>query len=347
MSRILYSKIQVNESIKKKNNKKQYKMDQIEYGLNRKHYKNSYPKRKPLNLSLDDSEENNNNVRLETDIEDKSSKGLEDKDYTRYQDLYDEDFFEEDDYAIEKEHKNKVGKVIVEDCKIKVTSEVLPLCENIPHTCEVTVGPVIVKIPVVLAECTVTITSMSSLGLEDFVLEINPIRKSVYLNQCNFIPEIEDGKYNTGIIFLEGFIRKNIEYTIKDHNQKGVSCLKVKNITVNVPFKCTTRVTFKTLPMFKSNTYQDVEKALENNEEYVTGRDIQEQGFRMIEFFNEKVFCQLISAEIVESDILENTIDSECKKTLEQGFHRITESVVIFLTIRLLQNQQVEILRRN
>jgi hypothetical protein len=250
----------------------------------------------------------------------------------------------------EENHKNQVDEITIVNCKTTVTSQMLPLCENIPYTSEVTVEPVTVKIPVVLTECTVTITAKSSLKLEDSVLEIKHIRKNVYLNQCKLISNTEGDKPNTGILFIDGFIKKNIEYTSKNHNDKEVSCGKVKYATVKVPFKCSTRVTFKTQPKFKTNTSEDeVEilqtsiKVLDPCEEDITGRDIREQSFKIIEFFNEKVFCELISAEIVESDILENPINKECKTTLEQAFHNITENVVLFLTIKLLQNQNVVI----
>lgn len=246
-------------------------------------------------------------------------------------------------------HKNKMDKATIVDYKTMVTSEMLPLCENIPHTSEVTVEPVTVKIPVVLTECTVTITVKSSVKLEDVVLEIKHIRKNVYLNQCKLIPNSEDGKPNTGVLFLDGFIRKNIEYTTKRHNNRA-SCGKVKHATVKVPFKCATRVTFKLRPKFKPNAPQDEVEILQTNikvfdpcEEDITGRDIREQSFKIIEFFNEKVFCELISAEIIETDILENPINKECETPLEQAFHDITENAVLYLTIKLLQNQYVEI----
>ena len=186
----------------------------------------------------------------------------------------------------------------------------MPLCENIPHTSDVTAGPVTVKIPVVLTECNITITVQSSIKLEDIVLEIKHIKKNAYLNQCKLIPSSENDKPNKGILFLAGFIRKNIEYSAKEHNDKGVLCGKLKHATVNVPFKCTTRVTFKTPPKFKATTPEDEVEILQTNieacnpcEEGITGRDIREQNFRLIEFFNEKVFCELISAEFIESDI--------------------------------------------
>ena len=216
------------------------------------------------------------------------------------------------------------------------------------HTSDITTSFVTVKIPVVLTECSITLTIQSSLKLEDDVLEIKHVRKNVSLNQCKLIPNSGNDKPNTGILFLAGFIRSNIEYSTKECNDKEVLRGKLKHATVNDPFECTTRVTFNTPPKFKATTSQDEVEILNTSievcntyEKEITGRDIREQSFRSIEFFNEKVFCELISAEFVESDILDNLKNKEFKSPLEQTFHDITEKVVLFLTIELLQNQDV------
>ena len=246
--------------------------------------------------------------------------------------------------------KNQKNKCSIDNCKAKFSSETLPLCENIPHTSDVTTGPITVRIPVVLTECNIIITVQSSIKLEDIVLEIKHIKKNVFLNQCKLIPNSEDDKPNTGILFLAGFIRKNIEYFAKEHNDKGVLYGKLKHATVDVPFKCTTKVTFKTPPKFKATTYEDEVEILQTNidvcnpcEEGIAGRDTREQNFRLIEFFNEKVFCELISAEFVESDIFKNSTNKECNLSHEQTVHDITEKLALFLTIKLLQNQNVVI----
>ncbi|MDR3597368.1 CsxC family protein [Clostridium sp.] len=244
--------------------------------------------------------------------------------------------------------KIQEDKCNIEICETTVSSETLPICENSPHTSDVTAGPVIVKLPVVLTECSITITVESLLKLEDTVLEIKHIRKNAYLNQCKLIPNSENGQPNTGILFLAGFIRKNIEYFNKEHNHKGTVNGRLKHATVNVPFKCTTRVTFNTPPKFKINTPQNKVEILQSDVGVcnpcggISGRDIREQNFRLIEFFNEKVFCELISAEFIESDILENpTNKKECKSHHEQAFHDINEKLILLLTIKLLQNQNV------
>lgn len=290
---------------------------------NIKNDKNNHPEKKLLNSETDSAKKNNDNTTAQKDV----SKDI---------------------------HNDQVDEAKIVRCKTMITAKVLPLCDNIPHTPEVTVEPVIVKIPVVLTECTVSITVMSSLRLEDAILEIERIKENVYLEQCEFIPNSEGGMPGTGVLFINGFIRKNIEYTAKSHNDKGISCGKVKHVTVKVPFNCATRVAFNTLPKFKPNISNCEVEILQTSidasnlcEENIISPDVREQNFKIIEFFNEKVFCELVSAEIIESDIIESKINKECKTPSDQATHNITEKIVLSLTIKLLQNQNVEISGKN
>ena len=301
---------------------------------------------------------------LEKDVEEKEQDlfkdiPLQNKDYIRFEGVNNENIIEGNHKTIAKEefYKNTYNYQVEEDtlekCKATVTSVMLPLCENNPHNSKVIEDTVTVKIPVVLTESTVTITIESSLKLEDAVLQIKHIRKNVYLNHCKLISNSEGGKHNTEILFIDGSIRKNIEYIAKDNNDNRATCGKVKHATVKVPFSCTTRIMFNTYPKFKPSTYQDEVKILQTSVkvfdhcgEDITGGDTLEQSFKTMEFFNEKVFCELISAEIVESDILENAISKEYKTHLDGGFHDITEKVVLFLTIKLLQNQDIQISKK-
>ncbi len=83
----------------------------------------------------------------------------------------------------------------------------------------------------------------------------------------------------------------------------------------------------------------------DSNDKNMIMKNVCEQSFKLMEFFNEKVFCELVSAEIIESDILENPTEDRYKSSTEQTFHNITEKVQLYLTVKLLQNQQVELWR--
>jgi len=202
----------------------------------------------------------------------------------------------------------------------------------------------------VLTECTITITLESIIKLQDAVSEIKQVRKNVYLDQCKFIPNSEAVERNTGILFLGGFIRKNIEYSTKECTNNGSLCGRIKDASIDIPFKCTTRVKLNTLPKLKENTFEEEVEIIQNCitscdlcEKTLIGKDFREKNFRLLEFFNEKIFCDLISAEFIESDILENPIEKDCTLPLNQTFHDIKEKAVLLMTIKLTQAQNVEL----
>lgn len=82
-------------------------------------------------------------------------------------------------------------------------------------------GPVVVKIPVVIAETNITIPVEATIKLDYPAIEIKRIRKNVYLTQSRVIPFSQDGVFGTGILFIAGFIRKNIEYATKTCGRYG------------------------------------------------------------------------------------------------------------------------------
>ena len=209
-----------------------------------------------------------------------------------------------------------------EDYKISVISEVLPLCENMVHTSPASKEQIIVKIPVVLAECTAAINIDSSVKLDDNIIEINRISKHVYLSQCKLAPDTEKNSIHTSILFIDGFINENIECFSKESADNDI----LKYITFNIPFKCAAGISFNTSPEFKWNEPQNEAEILDQNHK---------QSSNVLEFFNEKVFCKLTRAEIDGTEFFENKADTVCPL--------ITEKAVLFLTIELLQKQHVKI----
>lgn len=248
----------------------------------------------------------------------------------------DDDWTDEDD------------NITVECCEADVDSEILSLCPNTELPVTAAQRKVVIKTPVVLAEPRITISMVSSLKLEEPALEIKRIRKNVYLTQCKLIPNSGGEDTNYGVIFIEGFIKKNIEYATAECKDEGVVSGKIKHTTVKVPFKCTTRVKFTTQPIFTNNTPQNEIEIVQSTfnlcdpcGESIFGINPCEQSSRFTEFFNEKVFCELVDTEILESDILQKPTGSCCNSPIEQSFQNITEKVVLNVTIKLLQNQQV------
>lgn len=212
------------------------------------------------------------------------------------------------------------------ECKGGVKeSQTVCECENYPYP-----YPGYAKIPVVLGEFTVQIDVESKIKLDEPAIEIKRIRKNVFLTQCRLIP-------GTNKLFLEGYVRKNIEYATKDGSRKDVICGDIKHTTVFVPFKCVTKVCLKNYPkIFASPLPNEIEYF----DKKAMGKDMKEQDLISHEFFNEKVFCELERANIYEADIVEDYEKIECHPN-EYLFTKFIEKEVIYLTIKLLQKQQI------
>ncbi|MGH4123331.1 MAG: CsxC family protein [Clostridium sp.] len=217
--------------------------------------------------------------------------------------------------------------------------------------CVIKCGPVVVKIPVVIAETNITIPVEATITLDQTVMEVKRIKKNVFLTQSRLIPFSHDSRNCTGILFIAGFIRKNIEYATQTC-PSGVNvnvCGDIRHCTVQVPFNFTTRVTFLRPPIFTENTtpselefFTDKLAGCDACADPVLGRNPCDQNFYFTEYFNEKPFVELVRADITEIDIHTNPT-SNCQTPTEQRFTELTEKIVVNLTLKVLQNQQVRI----
>lgn len=242
------------------------------------------------------------------------------------------------------------GECKVKECKAGVIkSETLTECSNVELIPNGIKGPVVGKIPVVIAEPVVQVDVESVIELEEPAFEIKRIKKNLFITQCKVI---DTGYCKSGKLFLSGYVRKNIEYATADCScgkSKSISG-EIKHTTVNVPFSCVTNVNFTTNPQV---CYQEStkEKALYvdsicGNEycgQKIIGQNPCEQSFQHHECFNEKIYCELEEVKIFEDDIYKNP------EHLGHGFHneyifdKIIEKMVILVRLKLLQNQQVNV----
>lgn len=233
-----------------------------------------------------------------------------------------------------------------------VTTEVQSLTEQIAVTPTVIpAGPVFIKIPVVLAETNITIPVEATITLDEAVIEIKRIKKNVFLTQSRIIPFSQDNRPGTGILFIAGFVRKNIEYATQDCTTPGTPnfCGDIRHCTVEVPFKFTTRITFLRPPVFVENTtprelefFTDKLRGCDFCSDPVIGRNPCDQSFYFTEFFNEKPFTELVRADVAEVDIHTNPT-FRCTNPTEQKFTKLTEKIVVNLTLKVLQKQQVRV----
>lgn len=242
-------------------------------------------------------------------------------------------------------------EVVVDSCAT-VNSKVQSLTEQTPVKPDVIkCGPVFVKVPVVLAEVNLTIPVEATITLDREAIEIKRIKKNVYLTQSRIIPFSQDSSKDNGILFIAGFIRKNIEYATKSCSTKGSSniCGDIRHCTVEVPFNFTTRINFIREPIFEKNTtprelefFTDNNKSCDACADSVIGKNPCEDSIHFTEFFNEKPFTELVRADVTEVDIQTNP-ELNCKSPTERSFTKLTEKIIVNLTLKLLQKQQVKL----
>ncbi|ERI90504.1 hypothetical protein HMPREF1982_03870 [Clostridiales bacterium oral taxon 876 str. F0540] len=212
------------------------------------------------------------------------------------------------------------------ECEGKVIdNETLNCCpsEEMPHA-----G--LVKIPVIIGEFTVQIDVESKIKLPEKALEIKRIKKNIFLTQCRLIAK-------TNKVFLKGFVRKNIEYATIDCITPQAICGDIKHATVHVPFQCVAEVKCLRPVVIKPNKQA---KEINYFDEENLGINMKEQDLISSETFNERVYCELEHSSIYEADIIEDAKKIECHPT-EHEFQCFIEKEVIYLTLKLLQNQQV------
>jgi|GEM_PF-401051 len=188
------------------------------------------------------------------------------------------------------------------------------------------------KIPRILSEFVVQIDSEAKIRLNEPAYEIKRIEKQVFLTQCRYIPQ-------TNKVFIEGYIRKNIEYATKTCTNKHNSIAgTIKDTTVHVPFKVYTKVEFfGAKPQIIPNPPSLIARYFDEKR---MGKDIREADRSNVEIFNEPVYCELEWAAVYDADINEKgkPIDNMPN---EEEFREFTDKSVIYLCIKLLQKQQV------
>ncbi|MBU3210326.1 CsxC family protein [Clostridium algidicarnis] len=213
-----------------------------------------------------------------------------------------------------------------------VNSDHLGECSNKCYTPFGRPGPMVVKVPVVLADCKIQIDIESDIRLEREAFDVKTIDKHVCITQCHLVP-------HTNKVFISGHVQKNIQYSTVDCDNNTSISGSILHSTFNIPFKCVTVVKFDKQPIFgeyskeKSNVLDKSMLCQSNKEE----------SWQHFNNYYEPIFCELDSANILESDIFHR--DRRCGEDFsrEKCFRDITEKMVVYIRIKLLQNQSVYI----
>ncbi|MDR7870654.1 MAG: hypothetical protein RIN55_07350 [Tissierellaceae bacterium] len=230
---------------------------------------------------------------------------------------------------------------------VDVDSTTVENVDNTPVTPAALPGDVIVKVPVLLSEFTVQFNVYAKIKLPELALDIKDIKKRLKVTQCTLLQP-------TNILFIKGFVRKNIDYTTGDcSNRQGV-CGDIRHCTIDVPFELSTPITFITPPAalltntvseFEYFTQKDLPNKYFAEKDSLLAGDLSEINQFRTENFNELPFCELISANFYEFDefIGRERPHHDNLPFEEKYFREIEEKMVIQLTLKLLQNRQVAI----
>lgn len=206
-----------------------------------------------------------------------------------------------------------------------LSSDTLPAAENYPWWG----GDY--KIPKVLAEFIVQIDAESKIRLNEPSYEIKRIEKQVFLTQCRYIP-------CTDKVFIEGYIRKNIEYATKTCTKCSAIGGSIKDTTVHIPFRAYTKVDFcGNKPKVIPNPPAMVARYFDEKR---MGKDIREADRSNVEIFNEPVYCELEWSAVFDADIDKKGTPIEGFIN-EEEFQEFTDKSVVYLCMKLLQKQQV------
>ncbi len=226
-----------------------------------------------------------------------------------------------------------------EDCKKEcaaVFPRTLAMAENVAFTPALSPTPVLVKVPVILAERTVQIDVEAKIKLEHPAIEIKRIRKQLYLTQCKLLPR-------SGKLFLSGFVRKNIEYATGKPGKDGCVSGDIKHTTCNVPWDAVTYIPYElgACPVLNENCEPSLTQTFDPK---LMGASPFEQEFESVQNFNEKIFCELVSVRFDEVDLTFDDKKDFCG-CWDDGFEftKITEKLTMLITFKLLQYQQIPI----
>jgi len=205
---------------------------------------------------------------------------------------------------------------------------------------------VVASIPVVLAQLNVQFNVTARIRLPEDALEIKSIKKRLKITQCTLLQ-------NTNILFVQGFVRKNIDYSTASgcRNSEGV-CGEIHHCTVDIPFEFTTPIEYNGLEPLDvvANTTEEFEYLRKESlpsdfaeKDHLQSGDLSEFNQVSTEYFNRLPYCEIISSRIVEFDEYINRRPLSGGPFEERVFNEIQEKMVINLVLRILQERQVEI----
>lgn len=170
-----------------------------------------------------------------------------------------------------------------------------------------------IKMPVILAQKNISIVLEPVYNFDDDVLEIKNVKEQAYLKKTDLImlPH-EISEIPSGKLFINGFVRKSIEYVALNEQNNEYAIGTVKNIIANISFLFTSIIEFDILPAINENMHL------------------------------EPIYCDIEKQHINETEIYD-IVEKGKKESPINIFKRIHEKMVIDLDVKILQKQIVNI----
>ncbi|MEW9503247.1 right-handed parallel beta-helix repeat-containing protein [Jeotgalibacillus marinus] len=201
-------------------------------------------------------------------------------------------------------------------------------------TCEKEVKVKLIKVPVVVAEPKMQIVTEATIELEPPATEIKRVRKDIFLTQCKVVPEFDtESQVMKAKLFVEGFIRKNIEYA----TNKGEGALRDKIADVAFSGFVGLGVTDFFTPIILEKSSDYVSRFINPKDGMSPRQD--KYSFENSVVYNEQPFCELVSADCFEVDVSPRPVEKD------GTFDRLREKIVVDLTLKVLQLQEVSHLK--
>jgi hypothetical protein len=241
--------------------------------------------------------------------------------------------------------KSPIIKPTVLSCKVNVcnvSSIQNSTSESIEDSIQVEVAkePAIVNVPVVLASANIEIFIDAITKFPEQVFSIEDLDKTMTLTCCELIPY-------SNKLFLKGFVEKEIEYS----NAMAITGKEIsgdiKNLTVKIPFRCTTEVIFTRKPQkIKYSPKQKIEIFHTQYNSSKVNKAKEKSSIETQELEN-KVYCKLEDVSISEKSKKLGVIHLENTLPNAFTFKKIKEKTVVSFTLSLLQNQDIFIANKD
>ncbi|WP_256238922.1 CsxC family protein [Bacillus sp. EB600] len=195
-----------------------------------------------------------------------------------------------------------------------------------------------IKVPVVVAEPTLQIVVEANIPLTPPATEIKRVKKSVFLQQVKLVPvaftRIDGTDFFTvtrAKLFVAGHIRKNIEYASNACNGA------LQDKIANVPFSGFADLVGAAIINPAIVGISESAEANFLNETTNLDARLDKFFFQNLVKFNEQPFGELVAANFFELDF------SPTMVAAQRPFNKLREKIVLDLTLKVLQVQQLAI----